>query len=147
MPTSLVVQCLVELLPVITSTVNLSLQPGNFAKEWKEAIIPPLLKKEGTDLLFKNLRPVSNLAYFSKLTETAVAIQTQSHMSQHGFYPVLQSAYRKYHSTETALLKVHNDILLNMDKQHVTLLVLLDLSAAFDTVNHETLLGRLKSML
>ena len=52
-----------------------------------EFISPPL-KKEGTDLLFKNIRPVGNLAYFSKLTETAVAIQTQSHMSQHGFYPV-----------------------------------------------------------
>lgn len=73
MPTSLVVQCLDELLPVITSMVNLSLQSGHVAKEWKEAIASPLLKKEGTDLLFKNLRPVSNLAYISKLTETAVA--------------------------------------------------------------------------
>ncbi|KAL9971605.1 hypothetical protein ACROYT_G017789 [Oculina patagonica] len=61
-----------------------------------------------------------------------------------GLYPIAQSAYRENHSTETALLKVKNDILLNMNKQHVTLLVLLDLSAAFDTVDHDILLKALK---
>ena len=60
-------------------------------------------------------------------------------------YPLLQSAYRTGYSTENALLKVHNDIMLSMDKQRVTLLVLLDLSAAFDTVNHHVLLKRLES--
>ena len=62
--------------------------------------------------------------------------QTAEHVSRSGLYPLLQSAYRAGHSTETALLKVQNDILLAMDRQHVTLLVLLYLSAAFDTVDH-----------
>jgi len=147
MPTTLVVQCLDGLLPVITAIINMSLMSGHFADKWKEAIVTPLLKKPGTELLFKNLRPVSNLSFISKLTETAVADQLQSHMACHGLYPVLQSAYRCHHSTETALLKVRNDILLNMNKQHVTLLVLLDLSAAFDTVNHEILLESMTSKL
>ena len=123
------------------------LKRGHFADKWKKAIVTPLLKKPGTEMLFKNLRPVSNLAFISKLTETAVADQLQSHISRHGLYPVLQSAYRCHHSCETALLKVRNDILLNMNKQHVTLLVLLDLSAAFDTVNHEILLESMTSKL
>ena len=65
-------------------------------------------------------------------------------MSRFALYPTLQSAYGKGHSTETALLKVQNDILMNMNWKHVTLLVLLDLSAAFDTVDHDILLARLK---
>ena len=66
----------------------------------------------------------------SNLTEKAAFIGTYSHMSANGLYPIAQSAYRANHNTETALLKVKNDILLNMNKQHVTHLVLLDLSAA-----------------
>ena len=101
----------------------------------------PLLKKCGSDSSnFKNLRPVSNLSYISKLTESAVADTIQSHLAKNNLYPVFQSAYRKLHSTETALVKVHNNILTNMNNQHVTLLVLLDLSAAFDTVHPSILL-------
>ena len=62
-------------------------------------------------------------------------------MAKHDLYPLLQSAYRTCHSTETALLKVQNDLLMNMDSKRVTLLVLLDLSAAFDTVDHDVLLN------
>ena len=62
---------------------------------------------------------------------------------QSGLYPILQSAYRLGHSTETALLKIENDILAAMDNQRVTLLVLLDLSAAFETIDHQVLLNRL----
>ena len=98
----------------------------------------PLLKKSGLDLVFKNLRSVSNLAYISKLTERAVFNQTYDHIVRSGLY-------RRYHSTETALVKVANDILLNMNSQRVTLLVLLDLSAAFDTVDHGILLRRLNT--
>ena len=67
------------------------------------------------------------------------------HMTTHDLMPVSQSAYRKGHSTETALIKIRNDILMNMNNQEVTLLVLLDLRAAFDTIDHTLLLRRLQS--
>ena len=94
----------------------------------------PLLKKDNLDLLFNNYRPISNLQFVSKLTGRAVFNQMHDHMVMNALYPVLQSSYRKQHSTETALLKVMNDIILKMNSQHVTLLVKLDLSAAFDTL-------------
>ena len=110
---------------------------------WKNALVFPLLKKDGLGPIFKNYRPVSNLQFVSKLTESAVVKQLQHHIITNIFFPKLQSSYRKFNSTETALLKVKNDILLNMNRQHVTLLVLLDLSAAFDTIDHGILLERL----
>ena len=93
----------------------------------------------------KLIRPVSNLQYVSKLTERAVFDQVHIHLTTHDLYPKLQSAYRVGHSTETALLKIHNDILVAMNRQHVVLLVLLDLSAAFDTVEHSILFSRLSN--
>ena len=143
MPTPLLVACIDTLLPVITKIINLSLQNGIFADQWKCALVHPLLKKLGLELIFQNFRPVSNLQYISKLTEKAVFIQTHGQMVTNSIYPELQSSYRVHHSTETALLKVMNDVLLKMNSQHVTLLILLDLSAAFDTVDHSILLDRL----
>ena len=97
------------------------------------------------DLLFNNYRPVSNLPFLSKVTERAVFAQTHQHMMSNSLYPSLQSAYRQNHSTEMALLKVRSGILMKMNSQNVVLLVLLDLSAAFDTVDHKILLSRLHS--
>ena len=144
-PTPLLKSCNEPLIPVITKTINTSLESGVFPKDWKETVVVPSLKKLSLDPLFTNLRPVSNLAYISKLAERSVFNQMHDHLVRSDFYPVLQSAYCRYHSTETALLKVRNDILTNMNSQRVTLLVLLDLSAAFDTVDHRTLLKRLTS--
>lgn len=109
------------------------------------AVTKPLLKKPGLDCQFKNFRPVSNLPFTSKLTERAVFEQIQKHMCTNNLYPPYQSSCRRYFSTETSLLRVKNDILLNMNKQHLTLLILLDLSSAFDTVDHDILLKRLSS--
>ena len=107
-------------------------------------LVSPVRKKPGNDNSFQNIRPVRNLQFVLKLTKRAVFYQIHSHMEQLSSYPLLQSAYRKFHRTETALLKVHNDILSNMD-QRVELLVLLDLSAAFDTVDHEVLFRGMES--
>ena len=87
----------------------------------------------------KNYRPISNLSIISKITERAVISQHKEHMEQNCLLPIMSSAYRQGHSTESALLKVQADILHNMEQQRVTLLVLIDLSAPFDTVNHPIL--------
>ena len=144
-PTSIVVQSLDILLPVITKLVNLSFETGQFAGTWKEALVLPSLKKPNLDIAYKNFRPVSNLAYISKLSERACVHQFTEYLTVTERQSLLQSAYKPLHSTETALLKVKNDILMSMNQQHVTLLVLLDLSAAFDTIHHDKLIQRLES--
>ena len=80
---------------MITNIINSSLESGIFPDCWKEAVVTPLLKKPGLESLFKNLRPVSNLAYISKLTERTVFNQIYDHLVRSGLYPQLQSAYRR----------------------------------------------------
>ena len=106
----------------------------------------PLLKKPSlsTDDL-NNFRPISNLNFISKILEKVVASRIQSHLSSNSLSSSFQSAYRIFHSTETTLLKIHNDLILVMDRGEVTSLILLDLSADFDTVDHSILLTRLQN--
>ena len=143
MPSRLVSECSSLLSVRLTKIINSSLQNGHFPKTWKDAMVFPLLKKIGVDFALDNLRLVSNLKFVSKFTEMAACNQVHSHVSANNLYPSLQSSYRKGHSTKTTLLKIVNDILLNMNKQNVTLVFLLDLSAAFDTVDHDILIQRL----
>ena len=110
----------------------------------KEAIVTPLLKKASLDPdILKNYRPVSALSFISKVIEKIVASRLCHHMQSHNLYEMKQSAYRKGHSTETALLRIQNDLLNEADKNRASCLVLLDLSAAFDTIDHNILLTRL----
>ena len=144
-PTQLIKSSLHVLAPTLKKLINTSLSTGHFQSAWKRAIIRPKLKKPNLDPILSNYRPLSNLSFLSKLTEKAVSAQIVDHLTAHNLFPGTQFAYRKHHSTEPALLKVKNDILLNMNRQHVTLLVLLDLSSAFDTIDHTILLHRLQT--
>ena len=114
-PTKLLNECVDVLLTPMTKIINLSLDSGYFPRTWKCALVRPLLKNDGLPPVFRNFRPVSNLAFISKLAETVVAKQLQHYLNCNSLLPVFQSAYRQNHSTETALLKVMNDTLLNMN--------------------------------
>ena len=145
LPAPLTKDVLVELLPCITAIVNKSLQSGVFPDCLKRALVTPLLKKTGLDVEeMKNFRPVSNLPFLGKIIERAAISQFQSYMMNNDLYSNNQSAYRKSHSVETALVKVNNDLLQAVDNHGEAVLVLLDMSAAFDTVDHKILLRRLQ---
>ena len=88
---------------------------------------------------------MSNLKFLSKLVEKPVFVQLNNYLTVNGLHERFQSAYKAHHSTETALLPITNDILLSLDRGDNVFLLLLDLSAAFDTVNHSLLLSRLEN--
>ena len=143
-PTWLLKSCLDSLLPPITTLLNLCLSESTFPSPFKHALVTPLLKK--FNLPYDNLanyRPISNLSFLSKLLERLILKRLLQHLTSFSSIPIFQSGFRKSYSTETALLRIHNDLLLAMENKRVSALILLDLSAAFDTVDHSILLSRL----
>ena len=147
LPSWLLKECVDELSPIVTSIVNASLNHAIVPLSLKTALIRPLLKKSGLDKeVLKNYRPVSNLSFISKVLEKVVAKRLDDHMLDNNLYSSVQSAYRERHSTETALLKVQSDILTALDSGSGAVLLMLDLSAAFDTIDHGILLSRLNSL-
>ena len=144
-PTSMLKECLPETLSSIVKIVNDSLRSGVVPDCFKRAIVNPLLKKTGLDESeLKNYRPVSNLPFLSKILEKVVLKQLLCHFERNKLGEIFQSAYKASHSTETAILRVTNDILVKLDTGKLCVLVLLDLSAAFDTIDHSILLKRLE---
>ena len=141
-PTFLVKSCIDILLQSLTKLVNLFLQQGVFPKPFKNAIVTPLMKKTSLpkeDL--NNYQPFSGLSFLSKLVEHIVATQIRSRIDSNDLGKIFQSAHKAGHSTETALLCIQNEIHLSLSKGMPTAFVLLDLSAAFDTIDHDTLLS------
>ena len=132
--------------PVIARLANLSLQAGKFPARYKTAQVLPLLKKPGLDSSSPaNYRPVSNLSTVSKVLKHLVLTRLQTHLLGSNNFSQFQSAYRKDHSTEMALLDVLDRAFTAAVNKHVSLLIGLDLSAAFNTVNHDLLLARLQA--
>ena len=131
--------------PLLCAICNASLKSAVMPVSQKQAVVYPRLKKATLDPDNpSSYRPISNLSFISKLVERVVASRFVKHAEGKELFAVNQSAYRHHHSTETAVCILHNDLVRAIDKGHVTALVLLDLSAAFDTVDHELLIEVLK---
>ena len=117
----------------------------DFPSPLKHAIVTPLVKKAGLDdSIVSSYRPVSNLLHLLKILERIVHRQVISHLEEFKLLPDFQSAYCLGHSTETAVLKVYSDLIDATSNGKFALLSLLDLTAAFDTVDHNILLDRLE---
>ena len=114
----------------------------------KEGALSPLLKKLLLDPeILKHFRPITNLPYLSKLLEKTVDIQIVTHCIENELDEIYQSAYKQFYSTETALLRVDNDFMCALDGKYAVVLMMIDMSAAFDTVNHDIMLQRLHDYL
>lgn len=135
-------------LPKIVHIVNASFCSQTVPDLLKQSIVFPTLKKSNLDCNnLNNYRPISNIAFLSKVMEKIVDDQITNHMSQNDFEEIFQSGYKKGHSVETALLRILNDIYLGKERKQITALILIDLSAAFDTIDHQILFKLLENRL
>ena len=143
LPTWLLKQHINMLLQVFARIVNMSLSTGVFPADLRTDIITPVFKKSLDKNELKNYRLVANLPFISKVIEKCAASQVVNHVYEHNLAEPLQSTYKALHSTETTLTCVRNDFLRAIDKQQAVFLFMLDLSAAFGTVDATILLQRL----
>jgi hypothetical protein len=145
MPTS-VLKLIADLIaPFFAELFSRSLAQGYYPADFKRAFVTPIVKQSGLDAsVCSSYRPISNLSVLSKLFERMVARQLLVYLNDNDLLPSLQSGFRVNHSTETAMLHVLSDILAAVDRGEFAALVLLDLSAAFDTVDHQILLERMR---
>ena len=127
--------------PAVGAIINSSFDEGHFVATEKRGLIRPYHKKIGLDINgLSSYRPVTNLTHLSKIFERAMLDQLVPFLEEVGVVPLYQSAYKKLHSTETALCKIHDDLVSNTCHGKAFILVL-DLSAAFDAVDHQLLLS------
>lgn len=117
--------------PIIHYIFNLIVSSSKFPQAWKHSKIIPIKKKAKT-LNLENLRPISILCGLSKVFERILKYQIQEHIENFDLMHTFQSGFRRGHSTTSAFLKVHNDILSVIDRKGVAFLFLLDFSKAFD---------------
>jgi hypothetical protein len=145
-PTSVIKSCPNVFSILIAKLANMSFQEGRFPQCFKTALVTPLIKKPNLDPSnLANFRPISNLNNISKILERLFMSRLQPHVLSCPNFNPLQSAYRRGHSTETALLCTLDHVFHSSDGGQSTLLVSLDLSAAFDTIDHATLTSRLQN--
>jgi len=124
--------------------VNSSFGSGIFPESEKFSLVRPLLKGQSDPEILSSYRPLYNTSFLSKILESAALSQILSHLGKFQSFPKVQSAYREFHSVETAMTKIYNDLIIRKCEGKCSLLVLLDLSAAFDTIDHGMLLNDLE---
>ena len=128
------------IIPILQHIINVCLTTGDFPISCKSYIVIPLIKKPSIDReMLNNYRPVSNLSFLSKVIGKVISIRILEHILDNNIIDCFQSAYRAGHSCETALLRVYNDIVTTVGKGNGSYLILLDLSTAFDTIDHDNL--------
>ena len=131
-----------EILPAVTHIINLSIKNSIFPSQFKKAKVIPLHKK-GDKLCPKNYRPVAILPVLSKLLERAVSVQVIEYFESNKLFHPNHHGFRANHNTTTALLQMYDTWVEAMDKGEATGVMFLDMSAAFDLVNHSVLLKKL----
>ena len=137
-------ECLDSILPSLTDLFNSSLASIILPQCFKSALVTPILKKKCLDHNdLNNYRPVSSLCFIAKILEKLVLSEVSSYLNSHNLHNTCQSAYCPGHTTETALLKVVNDLFLSLNKGNISVLALLDFSCAFDTTDHPILVHHL----
>ena len=142
----LLIECLDSILPSLTDLFNSSLASGIHPQCFKSALVTTILKKRCLDHNdLNNDWSVSNLCFIAKILEKLVLSKVSSFLNSYNLYNTCQSAYRSVHSTETALLKVVNDLYLSLNKSNISVLALLDLSSTFDTIDNSILVHYLNT--
>ena len=129
----------------ITKIINWSLCNSVFPERWKQALVMPI-PKINNPMLPSDYRPISLLSVLSKIIEKIAAKQMVAYLSQHMLFDINQSAYRKNHGCQTALLKITDDLYQALDKGEIAIQVLLDYSKAFNCANHDIMLAKLKAL-
>ena len=138
---------LLLLTPFIFNIINISLDSGIVPSSLKHAIIKPILKKLGLDIeCLSKYRPISQLPRIRKILERIVSKQLINYLNANSLFDTRQSAYREFHSPETLLPSILDDFLNNLDNNSNIQLILLYLSAAFDTIAHSILIKRLEDI-
>jgi hypothetical protein len=144
-PTWLIKRAAHVIAPVITGMCNASFMQVKFPDRCKKAIVRPLLKKKTLDPNDpSSYRPISNLSFVSKVVEKVVDARLTEHSNKFELFPVFQSAYRPHHSTETAVVCILDGMIRAVDQGHVGAMMMMDMSAAFDTVDHIILMDVLR---
>ena len=133
----------IELTPVLTHLVNLSISSGIFPSLWKNAKVIPLHKKDET-IYPKNYRPVALLPIASKILERAIFLQLVGYLENSNLLHPSHHGFRSKHNTSTALLQMIDVWLEALEDEEISAVVMLDMSAAFDVVDHGILLAKLK---
>ena len=134
-----------SLVPILTHIYNLSLTSNSFPSAWKKVFLIPLNKKQ-KPISPSDTRPIANLSHISKPFEKILSLQICNYLESNNLIDPYQSGFRQYYSTQSSLIRILDDARKSFDDKSVVILISFDLTKAFDSLNHTTLLLRLREL-